>query len=33
MYRATIEITNKGLEFKLINSTSFGEPMIFAGFI
>jgi hypothetical protein len=32
MYRGTNEITNKGLGFNLTNSTSFGEPMISAGF-
>ena len=33
MHKGTIEITNKGLGVKLINSTSFGESMISAGFI
>jgi hypothetical protein len=33
MYKGTNEITNKGLGFKLTNSTSFGEFVIFAGFI
>jgi hypothetical protein len=33
MYKGINEITNKGLEFKLINSTSFGESMFSAGFI
>jgi hypothetical protein len=28
MYKGTNEITNKGLGFKLTNSTSFGESMI-----
>jgi hypothetical protein len=32
MYKGTNEITNKGLGFKLINSMSFGESMISAGF-
>jgi hypothetical protein len=32
MYKGTNEITNKGLEFKLTNSISFGEFMISAGF-
>jgi hypothetical protein len=32
MYRGTNEITNKGLGFNLINSMSFGESMISAGF-
>jgi hypothetical protein len=33
MHKGTIEITNKGLGFKLINSTSFGESVISVGFI
>jgi hypothetical protein len=33
MYKSTIEITNKGLGFKLTNSMSFGESVISAGFI
>jgi hypothetical protein len=33
MHKGTIEITNKGLEFKLINSTSFGVSVFPAGFI
>jgi hypothetical protein len=33
MHRDIFEITNKGLGFKLINSTSFGESMICVGFI
>jgi hypothetical protein len=33
MYKSTNEITNKGLEFKLINSMSFGESMISTGCI
>jgi hypothetical protein len=33
MYKGTIEITNEGLGFKLINSMSFGEFMISAGYI
>jgi hypothetical protein len=33
MYKHTNEITNEDLGFKLMNSTSFGESMIFAGFI
>jgi hypothetical protein len=33
MYKGTNEIANKGLGFKLINSMSFGESMISAGFI
>jgi hypothetical protein len=33
MYKGTIEIANKGLGFKLTNSTSFGESVIFTGFI
>jgi hypothetical protein len=33
MHKGTIEITNKGLGFKLINSMSFGEFMFPAGFI
>jgi hypothetical protein len=32
MYKGTNEITNKGLGFKLINSMSFGESIISAGF-
>jgi hypothetical protein len=32
MYKGTNEITNKGLGFKLMNSLSFGESMIYAGF-
>jgi hypothetical protein len=32
MYKGINEITNKGLGFKLINSTSFGESVISAGF-
>jgi hypothetical protein len=32
MYKGINEITNEGLGFKLTNSTSFGEPMISAGF-
>jgi hypothetical protein len=32
MYKDTNEITNKGLGFKLTNSTSFGESEISAGF-
>jgi hypothetical protein len=32
MYKGTNEITNKGLGFKLMNSTSFGESMISTGF-
>jgi hypothetical protein len=30
MYKGTNEITNKGLGFKLTNSMSFGESMIYA---
>jgi hypothetical protein len=33
MHKCTIEITNKGLWFKLINFTSFGESVFPAGFI
>jgi hypothetical protein len=33
MYKGTNEITNKGLGFNLINSVSFGESMISAGYI
>jgi hypothetical protein len=33
MYKGTIEITNKGLGFKLINSPSFGESAISVRFI
>jgi hypothetical protein len=33
MYERTIEITNKGLGFKLTNSMSFGEFVISTGFI
>jgi hypothetical protein len=33
MHKGTIEITNKGLGFKLINSMSFGESIFLAGFI
>jgi hypothetical protein len=33
MHKGTNEITNKSLGFKLMNSTSFGEFMISAGFI
>jgi hypothetical protein len=33
MYKGTNEITNKGLGFKLTNSTSFGESVISAGYI
>jgi hypothetical protein len=33
MYKGTNEITNKGLGFKLINSMSFGESVISAGYI
>jgi hypothetical protein len=33
MHKGTIEITNKGLGFKLINSTSFGESVFPVGFI
>jgi hypothetical protein len=33
MYKGTNEIANKGLGFKLMNSMSFGESMIFAGYI
>jgi hypothetical protein len=32
MYKGTNDITNKGLGFKLTNSTSFGESMISTGF-
>jgi hypothetical protein len=32
MYKGANEITNKGLGFKLTNSTSFGESMISTGF-
>jgi hypothetical protein len=32
MHKGTIEITNKGLGFKLINSISFGESVFPAGF-
>jgi hypothetical protein len=31
MYKGTNEFTNKGLGFKLTNSTSFGESVISAG--
>ena len=31
MHKGTIEITNKGLGFKLINSISFGESLFFIG--
>jgi hypothetical protein len=31
MYKGTYESTNKGLRFKLINSTSFGEFVISIG--
>jgi hypothetical protein len=33
MHKGTIEITNKGLGFKLINSMSFGESVFPAGVI
>jgi hypothetical protein len=33
MHKGIIEITNKGLGFKLINFMSFGESVISAGFI
>jgi hypothetical protein len=33
MHKGTIEITNNGLGFKLINSMSFGESVISVGFI
>jgi hypothetical protein len=33
MHKGIIEITNKGLEFKLTNSMSFGEFVISVGFI
>jgi hypothetical protein len=33
MYKGTNEITNKSLGFKLMNSMSFGEFVICAGFI
>ena len=33
MYKGINIITNKGLGFKLTNSTSFGESVISAGFI
>jgi hypothetical protein len=33
MHKGTIEITNKGLGLKLINSTSFGESVFLVGFI
>jgi hypothetical protein len=32
MYKGTIDITNKGLGFKLTNSMSFGEFVISGGF-
>jgi hypothetical protein len=32
MYKGTSKIINKGLGFKLINSTSFGESVISIGF-
>jgi hypothetical protein len=32
MHKGTIEITNKGLGFKLINSTSFGESVFLVEF-
>jgi hypothetical protein len=32
MYNGTNKITNKGLGFKLTNSMSFGESMIYAEF-
>jgi hypothetical protein len=33
MYKGTNEITNEGFGFKLTNSMSFDEYVIFAGFI
>jgi hypothetical protein len=33
MYKGTNEITNKGLGFKLTNSMSFGEYVIYVGYI
>jgi hypothetical protein len=33
MHKGTIEITNKGLGLKLINSMSFGESVFSTGFI
>jgi hypothetical protein len=33
MYKGTIMITNKGIGFKLINSTSFDETVFSAGYI
>jgi hypothetical protein len=32
MYKGISIITNKGLGFKLINSMSFGESVIYVGF-
>jgi hypothetical protein len=33
MYKGTYESANKGLGFKLTNFMSFGESLIYAGFI